>query len=97
MLIGALAKTPGTLLHRKLAGDDWTLDQHLLALAVDAMRIANWQRSKDGSKASKRPKPISPLAQQKKPMQRGDTGGQSRAAVVAILRGYRTGAYEAGG
>jgi hypothetical protein len=62
VLIDGLARTPGTLLHRTLAGDDWSLDQHLMALAVDALRIANWQRSKDGQKGTRKPKPISPLA-----------------------------------
>lgn len=28
---------------------------------VDELRTANWQRSKDGAKGRKRPKPISPL------------------------------------
>jgi hypothetical protein len=59
-----LTLTPGTLLHRRLSGDDWTLEQHLLALAVDRLAVANWQRSKDGQKGTRRPKPISPLARQ---------------------------------
>lgn len=29
----------------------------------DQLSVANWQRSKDGSKGRNRPKPISPLAQ----------------------------------
>lgn len=34
----------------------WTLDQHLLALAVDALRAANWQRGGDAK--APRPEPI---------------------------------------
>ena len=54
--------TPGTLLNRRLSGDDWSLDQHLLAIVADRLAVANWQRSKDGQKGTRRPKPISPLA-----------------------------------
>lgn len=34
----------------------WSLQAHLLALAVDALSAANWQRS--GGKGSRRPEPI---------------------------------------
>jgi len=64
ILIEALSLTPGTLLYRRLSGDDWTLEQHLLALIVDRLAVANWQRSKEGQKGTRRPKPISPLARQ---------------------------------
>ncbi|WP_425591812.1 DUF5361 domain-containing protein [Actinomyces procaprae] len=37
----------------------WGLTEHLLAAAVDALNIANWQRANAGKKApSPRPKPI---------------------------------------
>ena len=62
ILIEALVVTPGTLLNRRLSGDDWSLDQHLLAIVADRLAVANWQRSKDGQKGTRRPKPISPLA-----------------------------------
>lgn len=92
MLIDGLARTPGTLLHRRLAGDDWTFDQHLLAIAVDALRVANWQRSKDGQRGTRRPKPISPLAPR-----RGTTYGRTAAdpdEVKAYLARLRAGAFE---
>lgn len=34
----------------------WTLTDHLLALTVDVLQVANWQRA--GNKHSPRPKPI---------------------------------------
>lgn len=93
----ALARTPGTHLHRALGGDDWTLDQHLLALAVDALAVANWQRSKDGGKPSKRPKPISPLAKKSRRKKVGNAGGRTPQQVVTLLALYRSGAFDAGG
>lgn len=50
-------------LHQTLAGDDrhWGLQEQLLAVIADELRIANWQRSSAGAKKSKqppRPKPI---------------------------------------
>lgn len=90
MLIEALARTPGTLLHRALAGDDWSLDQHMLALAVDALRVANWQRSKDGQRGSRRPKPISPLARKGRSEQYGKTSADPDD-VKAYLARLRSG------
>lgn len=60
----------------------WTLTEHLLALAVDEMRVANWQRSKAGQKGHNRPKPISPLMRR-----RGKRIGKTtrRPAEVAAL------------
>lgn len=40
----------------------WGLGEHLAALAIDELRVANWQRANEGvkpSKRSKEPKPIS--------------------------------------
>lgn len=41
-------------------GDDavWGIHEHLLASAVDALRVANWQRSADGAKGRNYPEPI---------------------------------------
>lgn len=75
-------------------GDDWSLDQHLLAIVVDRLAIANWQRSKDGQKGSKRPKPISPLAQ-RGGTRYGKTDLDPEQAK-ARLAGYRTGAFDRG-
>lgn len=95
MLVDALARTPGTLLHRKLADDDWTLDQHLLALVVDRLSQANWQRQ--GKKGSPRPKPISPLAKQKTGQRVGDAGERTPEQTAMVLALYRTGAFDHGG
>jgi hypothetical protein len=92
ILVVALATAPDSLLHRKLAGDEWTRDQHLLALVLDALNGANWQRSPKGTP---RPKPVSPLA---KPAEQGDrtgnTAGRSNEAVLRQLHAYRTGAFD---
>ena len=67
MLIDGLARTPGTLLHRELVGDaegaDWTLTEHLLAVVVDKLAQANWQRQ--AKKGSPKPDPVSPLAKKR--------------------------------
>lgn len=83
VLVGALVKTPGTLLHRALSGDDWTLNDHLLALVYDQLAIANWQRSKDGSKGRNKPTPISPLA--KRGTRYGGNHGRTDEEVKAFL------------
>jgi hypothetical protein len=93
VLIDALAKTPGTLLHRELSGDDWSLDQHLLAIVADAGRLANWQRSKDGQRNRRRPKPISPLAPKRGQAQYGGTTADPDE-VKAYLARVRSGYYE---
>lgn len=36
----------------------WGDGEYLLALVVDVLNVANWQRSKDGSKGRRPPKPI---------------------------------------
>jgi len=36
----------------------WGLTEHLLAAAVDALHVANWQRSADGQKGRNYPEPI---------------------------------------
>ena len=89
ILIEALVATPGTLLSRRLSGDDWTLDQHLLAIAADRLAVANWQRSKDGQKGTRRPKPISPLAR-KGGLRYGKTE-RDPDEVKAVLARYRAG------
>jgi hypothetical protein len=74
------------LLHRRLADDDWTLDQHLLAIAVDRLTAANWQRSKAGQKGTNRPKPISPLAKRGISYGRTDRDPEEVKAFLARLR-----------
>jgi hypothetical protein len=36
---------------------DWGIAEHLQAMTFDALQVANWQRSEDGSKGRNRPKP----------------------------------------
>lgn len=45
---------------RAVHGDEamWGLPEHLMALAIDALNVANWQRSADGAKGRNYPKPI---------------------------------------
>lgn len=83
MLVDALLDTPGTHLHRALSGDELTLVEHALLLIHDQLAIANWQRSKDGSKGRNRPKPLSPLA--KKSGQRHGKTDRSPEEIKAYL------------
>lgn len=39
----------------------WGLQEHLQALAVDELRVANWQRANEGVKTSKQTKPPKPI------------------------------------
>lgn len=94
MLIAALARTPGTLLHQDLTGDGWTLDQHLLAIIADRVGLGNWQRQ--GKKGAKRPPPLSPLAKRTSSQRVGRSKGRDPDTVKALLHGYRTGAFERG-
>jgi hypothetical protein len=40
----------------------WGLQEHLTALTIDELRIANWQRQNEGVKESKQTKPPKPMA-----------------------------------
>ena len=64
--------------------DGHTREQHLLFLAVDELRTANWQRTKDGQKNRNRPKPLSPLA--KKPGKRTGRTTRDPADVMRLLK-----------
>ncbi|MDH2392311.1 DUF5361 domain-containing protein [Streptomyces sp. HNM0663] len=66
-------------------GDGHTREQHLLYLAVDELRQANWQRSKDGTKGRNRPKPLSPLA--RRPGKRTGRTDLQPAQVQQLLAG----------
>ena len=51
---------PGAALWRAMdVPGAWTTGEHLAAAAVDALAVANWQRSKDGSEGRNAPKPVS--------------------------------------
>ncbi|KND30080.1 hypothetical protein [Streptomyces stelliscabiei] len=39
----------------------WGLQEHLQALTIDELRVANWQRANEGVKQSKQTKPPAPL------------------------------------
>lgn len=86
--VQVLAADRTSLLARHLGGDGYTLSEHLLMLVVDELRLANWQRSKDGSKGRRKPKPISPLAQKDTSTSYGDTEGRDPAEVAALLDRY---------
>lgn len=58
VLIRHLPKDSATV--RSVAGDaaDWTTGDYLLAVAVDHLAVANWQRSSTPKKPAPRPKPV---------------------------------------
>jgi hypothetical protein len=39
----------------------WGLQEHLTALVIDELRVANWQRANEGVKKSKQTKPPKPV------------------------------------
>lgn len=56
-------------------------------MVVDELRIANWQRTKEGRKGTNSPKRISPLA--KKPGKRYGRTNKSPTEVIAVLARLR--------
>lgn len=79
-----MAADPTSLLAREFGSDGWSRTDHLLALVVDDLRLANWQRSRDGARNRNRPKPISPITQKQLP-RTGHTD-RSPGEVQAYLR-----------
>jgi hypothetical protein len=69
----------------------WGLPEHLLALAIDELRAANWQRGNEGaprSKQSPRPKPVPrPGAGQRPP--ESPQRAVARAAALERARARR--------
>ena len=60
-----LRQLPSAARTRVAQGDDgalWGLAEHLQALTIDELRVANWQRENEGVKASKQTKPPRPIA-----------------------------------
>lgn len=59
-----LVELPGESRVKRIYSDDgpWTFDRTLMALAVNALNVLVWQRTKDGSKGRNRPEPIGPFA-----------------------------------
>lgn len=83
----ALAREPHSLAAKAMGGDGYSGVEHLLFLILDELRVANWQRSKDGQKNRNRPKRSSPLAQ--KPKKVGSVDEErSDADVAAMLARY---------
>lgn len=91
-MVDGLLEMSDSLLYRKLADDDWSKTDHLLALIHDQLAAANWQRASGGRRKPPRPKPISPLAKRGNRM--GGRHGKSNDEVLAVLEKYRTGAFE---
>ena len=56
----------------------WTLDRTLAAMAVNALNILVWQRSKDGQKNRKRPKLIGPFGSER------DGDGKLEASAMSV-------------
>ncbi|MFF5451883.1 hypothetical protein ACFY40_11660 [Streptomyces sp. NPDC012950] len=54
---------PGSRTALAQHGEDalWGLGEHLQALAIDELRVANWQRSNEGVKPGKQSKPPAPI------------------------------------
>jgi hypothetical protein len=88
-------KTPGTLLHRKLTGEDFSIDQHILAAIADGIAIGNWQRQ--GKPGAKRPPRISPLGKRRRrkaPAQAAS--GRTQKDIDGLLTAMKTGAFSGG-
>lgn len=85
-------KNRDSLLYQALADDTWSRTDHLLALVHDQLAIANWQRTKAGSKGRNKPKPISPLAQRGKRWGKTDRSPDEVKAFLARLNPAQYGA-----
>ncbi|MEU2180116.1 DUF5361 domain-containing protein [Streptomyces thermolilacinus] len=85
-LFELLRQDPASTTARVLGGDGHTLAEHLQYLVLDELRIANWQRSRDGAKGRNRPRPTSPLA--KSTGVRTGRTDRSPADVQALLAQY---------
>lgn len=81
-----LLADPRSLTAQTAGGDGYTALEHLMFLAVDELRTANWQRTKDGAKNRNRPRPISPLA--KPPGRKTGHTDRSPSDVAALLARY---------
>ncbi|MCP9205497.1 hypothetical protein [Streptomyces cucumeris] len=58
----------------------WGLQEHLTALAIDELRVANWQRSNEGVKKSKQSKPPKPVERPGTGRKRQDKNSPERVA-----------------
>lgn len=85
MLARGLLKMPESLLYKAMTGDTWSRTDHLLALVFDQLAVANWQRTKAGSKGRNKPKPISPLASRGNRYGKTDRSPEEVKAFLARL------------
>ncbi len=63
-LCGYVRQLPPRARLRLAMGDTdgvWGLQEHLQALTIDELRVANWQRANEGVQKSRRTKPPTPL------------------------------------
>jgi hypothetical protein len=61
---GYIRQLPARARTRLATGDTdglWGLQEHLQALTIDELRIANWQRANEGVKPGKQTKPPKPM------------------------------------
>lgn len=76
----------------------WGVAEHLLASVVDSLQIANWQRSKDGQRGSRAPKPMPrPTDPPKLSSVVGRRSTRSRSEVIAMLASLAHGREEHAG
>ncbi|MFG2618026.1 DUF5361 domain-containing protein [Streptomyces sp. NPDC048507] len=80
--VRGLLEDPASLLVKAAGGDGLTLADNLLCAAVDAMNVANWQRSKNGVKGINPPKSVRPQQSVRKP-QSTLTPDEKRALLAA--------------
>lgn len=90
--LNALMEDSNSLSSKAAGGNGWNRTDHLLAMVVDELRLANWQRTKDGTKGRNRPKPVSPLAERGTRVGKTD---KSPAEVIDFLdRLHRRGKWQ---
>ena len=58
----------------------WGLQEHLTALALDELRVANWQRSNEGVKPGKQTRPPKPVDRPGTGRKRADKNSPERLA-----------------
>lgn len=85
-MVGALRMVGSTLTAIAAGGDGWDSIDHWLMLLLDTLRLANWQRTKDGANNRQRPKPISPLLKDQTAGRVYGRTDKSPAEVMAILK-----------
>jgi hypothetical protein len=86
-LTRSLLTEPTSQLAQAAGGDGFSRTEHLLFLILDQLRLANWMRSKDGTRNRNRPAPMSPLTQaQAKGRRIGHTDLEPEEAMALLAR-----------